>query len=72
MGYLIDLEGKLRLVDTSLAIYVKYATTPPPSDETLPPLREFLIGSSGDALVQSVQQLLLLVLDGLDRGLPVG
>ena len=68
MGYLIDLEGKLRFVDTSLSIHLKYATAPAPTDETLQPLREYLIRSSREALVESMQQLLRLVLEGVEEG----
>jgi hypothetical protein len=68
MGYLIELEGKLRFVDTSLSIYLKYKTAPAPTDNTMEPLREYLIGSSKEALVESVQQLLTLVLEGVNKG----
>ncbi|MGD1055226.1 MAG: hypothetical protein ABR867_03985 [Nitrososphaerales archaeon] len=69
MGYLIDLEGKLRLVGTCLAMYNKYSEAPGPTDEALKPLRMFEIDSSKEALYQSLQQLLALVVDGIDRGI---
>jgi len=69
MSYLIDMEGKLRFVDTTLNVWLKYLNAPPPEVELLQPLREYLIQSSRESLVISMQQLLSLVVEGIDKGI---
>jgi len=70
VAYLIDLEGKLRLVDTCLDIYLNYLNLPQPNlPEGVQSLRDFEVASSQQSLLEAMQQLLVLVVDGIDKGL---
>ncbi len=69
MAYLIELEAKLRRVQTSLDILRKYEGFPPPKDELGLKMRQFEISSTQEALYQDFQGLLAFVLEGIDSGI---
>jgi hypothetical protein len=68
MAYLVDLEARLRRVDTSLEVLRKYQGFPEPTDE-LRGIREWEISSSWETLYRDMQSLLSCVLNGVDRGI---